>query len=173
MGGYSAPIQNGLVPVADQQSVVLVLGSFPSEQSLQAGQYYANPRNQFWKLMEALFEVPSDASYDRRVASLLGWRIGLWDVIARCRRKGSADAAIRDIVPNALPEFLRRHPSISYLAFNGARAEATAVAHAPEVLRLEGVRHKRLPSSSPAHAVPLARKLESWRTLSVWLMESE
>ena len=37
-------------PFADEGTRVLVLGSLPGEVSLERGQYYAHPQNQFWRL---------------------------------------------------------------------------------------------------------------------------
>ncbi len=86
----------GLPPVIDQTTRTLILGSFPGIASLQAQQYYAHPRNQFWALLSALLQTDLQGmAYQQRLACLLQHGIGLWDVIAGCRRAGSLDSAIR------------------------------------------------------------------------------
>jgi len=37
--------KSGLPPVVDEDTEILVLGTLPSDMSLAAGQYYANPAN--------------------------------------------------------------------------------------------------------------------------------
>jgi hypothetical protein len=43
--------KSGLTPVIDDKTEVLILGTLPSDISLAKGQYYANPANDFWKLI--------------------------------------------------------------------------------------------------------------------------
>jgi hypoxanthine-DNA glycosylase len=86
----------GLAPVIAPDTRILILGSFPGAASLAAQQYYAHPRNQFWKLVgelvnEDLYNLP----YDERLPRLLAHRFGLWDVLAACEREGSLDSANR------------------------------------------------------------------------------
>jgi hypoxanthine-DNA glycosylase len=164
------PRLTGLPPLIDDRSRVLVLGSFPSEESLRRQQYYAYSRNQFWPIMAALFHFDSRASYEDRVSALLDGRVAVWDVIHRCIRKGSADQAIQDDEPNALLALISTHPGISHIAFNGGRAVETARRQVPDLLHQAGVTWHQMPSTSPAHAGrSFQEKLQAWSRISAWL----
>ena len=71
----------GLDPVVDANSRILILGTFPSQQSLKLQQYYAHPRNHFWKLMHSIYDINSQRPYTERAGLLLTKRVALWDVI--------------------------------------------------------------------------------------------
>ncbi len=152
----------GLPPMVDSRSQILILGSFPSEQSLSRREYYANPRNHFWPMMEALFGIDRQLPYSQRVSGLLERCVALWDVIATCKRQRSADSTIENVETNPLTQLLRQHPRIGLVAFNGGKAATTAARLAPELFELSGVSCERFPSTSPAHAISLERKLSSW-----------
>ncbi|SIR03611.1 DNA-deoxyinosine glycosylase [Pseudacidovorax sp. RU35E] len=150
----------GLPPIVDTHTRLLILGSFPSRISLERRQYYANPRNQLWTLLQALWPeqpLPPCHDYAGRCQWVLDRGLGLWDVFARCRRSGSLDSAIRDAEPNDLGGL--RLPHLEAIAHNGAASHAQAMR-----LAVTGVAVHRLPSTSPAHAAwSLARKIEAWR----------
>jgi len=157
-----------LPPIVDERTRVLVLGSFPGEQSLIRQQYYGHPQNAFWRLVDALFGVPASAPNPERTAALLAHGIGLWDVIAACHREGSADTAIANEAANDVPRLLDQHPGIRHVVFNGGKSWHTAQRLIPQLFRRAGLTAERFPSTSPAHAVPFARKLEAWWLLKVW-----
>src|SRR5882757_4287705 len=72
--------KSGLPPVVDENTEILILGTLPSDKSLAAGQYYANPSNDFWKLVGAALSQPfDDLSYENKLALLKANRVGLWD----------------------------------------------------------------------------------------------
>lgn len=150
----------GFPPVIDRRVERLILGSFPSEASLAAGQYYAHPRNQFWRLIGDLVGEPvHELPYDRRLQRLLAHRVGLWDVIDVCDRQGSLDADIRNARANPFVRLHRLAPNLSHVAFNGGTAGRFARAFAEA-----GYSTAVLPSSSPAHAGrTYAQKLALWR----------
>jgi TDG/mug DNA glycosylase family protein len=157
-------------PTSAVRATRLILGSMPGKASLAAHQYYAHPRNQFWQIMHRVLDVPSDASYERRCQGLAEKRVALWDVVKRCTRTGSLDSDIVEssIVPNDFATYLRAHPGIGTIFFNGAKAETTYLRHVQPRLpdRLARIRTVRLPSTSPANAsIPLAVKLERWKAL--------
>lgn len=160
----------GLAPIASLDSRVLILGSMPGEASLRAGQYYAHPANLFWPIMATLCGRAGTLSYAERQRMLLDNDIALWDVVHRCRRAGSLDSAIaRDSVePNDIAGFLRDHPGVHTVFFNGAAAEQLYRRHVlARVARGSAeLCHHRLPSTSPANASwSRERKLQAWRAV--------
>lgn len=151
-------------PVVDAATRLLVLGSLPGEKSLQAQQYYGNPRNQFWSLMSAVLGLDLVAlDYPARLARLLEHRVGLWDVVAEASRPGSLDSQIRDREDNDLLDLLQRFPRIDALAFNGGTAAQLGIKRLGE--HAARYRIVQLPSSSPAHTLPYEQKLLAWRAL--------
>jgi hypoxanthine-DNA glycosylase len=162
----SAPLLRGFPPVVDDHARVLILGSFPSAQSLAACQYYANPRNAFWPITSELFGFDADASYDTRLAALRSRGVALWDVLHTCSRIGSADSAIdpKSLVVNNFVELFANYPTITRVYFNGAKAAELYGRLADTTERVE---YQRLPSTSPAHVMAPGAKLAAWRAISV------
>jgi G:T/U mismatch-specific DNA glycosylase len=149
----------GLAPAVRGDCRLLVLGSFPSVASLQAQQYYAHPRNQFWPIVGDLFGLElMQRPYAQRIEAVCERGLGIWDVYAHCRREGSLDSAIADALPNDLP---------------ARGASAFAATHRAQRGRI-GPRHAHHPqprprgapsaSTSPANASwSLERKRAAWR----------
>jgi hypoxanthine-DNA glycosylase len=157
------PLLAGLPPVIAPDTRILVLGSFPGAASLAAQQYYAHPRNQFWRLVSALVgEDLAGLPYDERLPRLLVHGFGLWDVLGACERKGSLDSAIRNASSNDFALLRERCPALKTVGFNGKASGKFA----PE-FAAAGFRTVLLPSSSPAHAsMSFEQKLVVWRGLS-------
>lgn len=151
-------------PVVDRNTQVLILGSLPGVASLAAGRYYAHPRNQFWRLLGAVIGIDLQSlDYEARLAALLERGIGLWDVIADAERAGSLDAAIRNPAANDLRKLVDSLPNLRTIGFNGGTAVRIGTAQLGPLA--DDFRLVRLPSSSPAHAVPFETKLMAWQTL--------
>ncbi len=155
-------------PISRADARVLILGSLPGAMSLARQQYYAQPRNGFWRIMAEIAGAGPDLAYPDRLLRLQQQRIALWDVCEAAERPGSLDSSIvlKSVTPNAFEAFLERHPDIRGICFNGAAAaglfERLAVPTLSQVHR--ALPRKRLPSTSPAHAgMPLERKLALWR----------
>lgn len=151
-------------PVIDQSSRILILGSMPGTESLLKNQYYANNRNHFWKIIYALFDSEPDPLYENRTAFLLSKKIALWDVIDICCREGSLDSKIRNEQVNDLQNFFRNYPGIKYILFNGTKAY-DSFRRNTGFNEAEGFIYKKLPSTSPAHAVKFEEKFKAWSVI--------
>jgi double-stranded uracil-DNA glycosylase len=153
-------------PISNSNAKLLILGSMPGIASLTADQYYAHPRNAFWPIMGAIFNFEALSPYEERIEALKAADVALWDVLAQCERKGSLDSAIKtgSRMPNDFGLFLERHPRICFIAFNGIEAERSFKKHVQANLDLTGLQLIRLPSTSPAHTMPLTQKESAWRT---------
>ncbi|MXO72925.1 DNA-deoxyinosine glycosylase [Alteraurantiacibacter buctensis] len=146
---------------------LLILGSLPGEASLAARQYYAHPRNLFWRLMgEVLGEDLPALPYQERLTALARRHVGLWDAVASASRKGSLDAAIRAVEANPLADLAARLPHLNAVACNGQASHRIAT----RPLATSGLPVIALPSSSPAHAaMPFAEKRSRWLELRRFL----
>lgn len=108
-------------PVYNEHSRILILGSFPSVKSREAGFFYGHPQNRFWKVLANVFQAEVPGTIEEKKAFLLEHRIAVWDVIGQCEITGSSDSSIRNVVPN--PDFknLRNHKDRTDLCEPGKR----------------------------------------------------
>lgn len=154
----------GFSPVVDTDTRLLILGSLPGDASLKAAQYYAHPRNAFWPLISGMLgEDLAAQPYEQRLDRLKARGVGLWDVIASAERSGSLDAAIRSPDAADLRGLIGGLPRLRAVAFNGKLAAKLGRRIIGDVA---GVRFIDLPSSSPAHAIPLTSKANVWNSLT-------
>jgi len=147
---------------------VLILGSMPGKASLTAQQYYAHPRNAFWRIMGDLVGAGPALSYAERLQKLGEAGVALWDVIAACERPGSLDADIvnESVRGNDFAGFFAVHRSITRVFFNGATAELYFRRHVLPGLAGWSLPTRRLPSTSPAHAtLSYEAKLAAWSVI--------
>ncbi|MDT5305868.1 MAG: hypothetical protein QOE48_1538 [Mycobacterium sp.] len=161
----TAPLLHGFPPVVDDAAGLLILGSFPSVQSLAARQYYGNPRNAFWPITSALFGFDADAPYETRLAALQSHGVALWDVLHKCRRVGSSDAKIdpKSLVANDFGQLFAAYRSIERICFNGRTAERLF----GRLVEVDApVSYQLLPSTSPARAMPADEKLKAWQVIA-------
>jgi hypoxanthine-DNA glycosylase len=151
-------------PIIDLTSRVLVLGSMPGVQSLEQQKYYANPQNQFWRIIYSLFDTPLDPDYHNRIAFIKEKGIGLWDVLESCDREGSLDSNIRNEKANDFEHLFKTFSNIHCVLFNGAKAYEAfrkGVGFDP----FGFITFERLPSTSPANAQRFEQKLSEWNIL--------
>ena len=87
-------------PVYNENSKILILGSFPSVKSREMGFYYGHKQNRFWKVISEILDDKCPDTIDEKREFLKRHSIALWDVIASCDIVGSADSAIKNETPN-------------------------------------------------------------------------
>ena len=150
-------------PVAGPDARVLILGSMPGGESLRQQQYYAHPRNAFWRIMGELFDFSHGLPYEARLEQLKRHYVALWDALSGCRRSGSLDSNIREPEPNDIAGLLEEIPSIRTIGCNGT-ASWRFLKRFHGGLFTEGKWEIiQLPSTSPAAALySFAEKLERW-----------
>lgn len=148
-------------PIVFEDTELLVLGSFPSIQSVKNDFYYAHPRNQFWRILAAVTGYPIH-NRDQKIWLLKEAKLGLWDMIESCSRESSLDSTLEDEVVNDIPALLEQYPSITRIAFAGRKAEALYKLH---FAYLE-VKTRYLPSPSAAYAkMPFEQKVAIYETV--------
>ena len=159
MGEYSH-ISHTFLPVYDENSKLLILGSFPSVKSREQGFYYGHPQNRFWKVLAAVcaFEVPQ--TIEEKKQMLLANHIAIWDVIDSCDIIGSSDSSIKNVVPADIAGLLPK-TNITRIFANGKTAGNLYKKFSEESTGIQAV---VLPSTSPANAAfSLERLVECWK----------
>jgi hypoxanthine-DNA glycosylase len=160
-------LKRSFPPVADGRTRVLVLGSLPGEESLARRQYYANPRNHFWRLIGAVTGVDLVAlPYKERLEALLETGVGLWDTVGTATRRGSLDGAIRLTRANDLATLAASLPGLRAVGFNGGKSASIGL---PQLAGRPDLALLALPSSSPAYTRPFEEKLADWMKLAAHL----
>jgi len=164
----------GFPPVIGSDAKVLILGSLPSRQSLLEHEYYANPRNAFWRIMAEIGASGGGIdSYEDRCNALINNGIALWDVLASSVRPGSLDSSIdlASAKENNFPDLLARYRGIMLICFNGVKArqlfDRLVLRSMPVPAGCELI---DLPSSSPAHAaMSFETKIKHWRVVGRYI----
>ena len=142
------PIVHPIPPVFDSNSRVLILGSFPSVKSREAGFFYGHPQNRFWRVLAAVTGDDPGQTPQSKTAFLLRNHIALWDVLASCDISGSADSSIKNAVPNDLTPILET-ARVAAVFTNGKTADRL---YRKFQLEKTGIPAQCLPSTSPANA---------------------
>ncbi|MDD4497041.1 MAG: DNA-deoxyinosine glycosylase [Methanosarcinaceae archaeon] len=155
----------GFLPVLDEHTEVLILGSLPSDESIRKQQYYGNPGNDFWRLLgKAIREDLVSSGYEERIRILRKHHIGLWDVFRAGERTGSLDSEIRGTPsPPEVNDFSKLKnlaPGLRLICFNGKMAGK----YAPFLKEL-GYETKILPSSSGANRRFSEKRAEEWASV--------
>lgn len=147
-------------PILGALPHTLVLGSSPSVISLEKNEYYGNPRNAFWPILNDVFNGNGFKNYLDKKEFAMQNRIAIWDVVATCNRSGSLDSAIKDVEVNPIEDLLMSNPSIKTVLFNGA----TAAKFYKQYVKYYPYRTEffTMPSTSPAYTIKYEKKLRDW-----------
>ena len=113
-------IQHPIEPVYDKNSRILILGSFPSVKSREAGFFYGHPQNRFWKVLSSIYGCEVPVTIEEKKTFLHENHIAVWDVIRSCDIEGSSDSSIKNVVVNDLGRILNC-ADIRQIYVNGKR----------------------------------------------------
>ncbi|MEA5004011.1 MAG: DNA-deoxyinosine glycosylase [Christensenella sp.] len=161
-------VTHSLGPVFDERSKILVLGSIPSVKSREEGFYYANPRNRFWQVVSTLLACPLPQTVPQKEEMLKGAGIALFDVLYACDIEGSADASIKNAVPNDFSEIFTA-ADIRMVFANGKKAHQL---YQDLCFPATGRQAVALPSTSPANAAAnLPYLIREWSHILRYLDE--
>ena len=146
-------------PVYNEESRILILGSFPSVKSRENHFYYGHPQNRFWKVLAGVIREDVPQTVEEKRDFLLRNRIAVWDVIASCDIVGSSDSSIKNVVGNDM-DMILKHAPIQKICANGEKAYQLFQKYCKKEGQPELV---KLPSTSPANAAwNLERLMEAW-----------
>ncbi|MBR3054073.1 MAG: DNA-deoxyinosine glycosylase [Firmicutes bacterium] len=155
-------LQHPFGPLYNENSRVLILGSFPSVKSREQNFFYGHPQNRFWKVVAAVFGRPVPVSIDEKKALILESGLALWDSIASCEITGSSDASIRNVRTNDIGVILDSC-RIERIYCNGRKSHELYQRY---IMPRTGREAECLPSTSPANAQwTLDRLTEAWRVI--------
>ena len=158
-------------PIANEKSILLILGTMPGEESIRKQEYYGNPKNLFWDILYRILQpewdfyktVHDSESYQSRLQLLEENKIALWDNLKYCDRIGSLDKNIRNHVKNDFASFFREYPNIRKVICNGELAYKYFKESNQAICEKGDIIIRKVPSTSPANATNSFAKLRDWK----------
>ena len=156
-------LQHPFGPLFNENSRVLILGSFPSVKSREQNFFYGHPQNRFWRVIAAVFDQPVPQNIEEKKQLILINGLALWDSIASCEITGSSDASIKNARANDL-DIILGNCSIERIYCNGRKSHQLYCKYIEPETGREAI---CLPSTSPANAQwPLERLIEAWSAIT-------
>ena len=147
-------------PFVNATTEILILGTMPGIASLEKQEYYAHPRNNFWKIIYTLLNsLPIAENFEEKISLLQNHKIGLWDVLENCERKGSLDIHIKNHKENNFEMLLEEFSGITKIVFNGKESHKYFF---KKFGQIKGITYYVMPSTSPANTMSFEKKLEIW-----------
>ena len=152
-------IVHPIEPFYQENSKILILGSFPSVKSREQMFFYGHSQNRFWKVISLIFGEKTPNSIDEKKNLLKNNGIALWDVIHSCEISGSSDSSIKNVVPNDISKILE-NTRVGKIFVNGKTAKAYYDKYIKNVTKSDAI---CLPSTSPANAAwSLDKLVDAW-----------
>jgi len=150
------------VPLYNENSRTLILGSFPSVKSQENKFFYGHPQNRFWPMIAEIFGAERPQNKEEKIRLILENNLAVWDVIESCDIVGSSDSSIKNVVPNDFTEILAES-KIERIFINGKTAEKFYKKYQAKTVDIPAV---CLPSTSPANAAwSFERLVETWSVI--------
>lgn len=141
----------------------------PGQESLNRKEYYAHPRNQLWKIVFTLFDMPLEENYEKKILFIKSKGIALWDVIDNCYREdSSSDSDIREEEINDFKGLFKEYSNLKYVVFNGSKA-FDSFQKRVGFNNFSNIIFKQLISTSPARTVIFEKKLDDWKIIRDFL----
>jgi len=141
-------ILHNIPPVYDNDSRILILGSFPSVASRESKFYYGHKNNRFWKVLSHLYKETIGENPLDKQSFLIAHNIALWDVIKSCDICGSLDSSIKNVTVNDIKSIIT-DSNISRVYTNGKTSD---MLYKKYILSDVGIEAICLPSTSSANA---------------------
>ncbi|MDR0579020.1 MAG: DNA-deoxyinosine glycosylase [Campylobacteraceae bacterium] len=154
--------------VFDENSKILILGSFPSPKSREYGFYYGHPQNIFWKTLARTLKQDEPANdIVSKKAFLLQNRIALWDVLHSCKIEGAADSTIKSPIANDF-SYILKNSKIKAIFTTGKKASVLFEKLCAKNIGFDSI---YLPSTSPANCAQQKNEkfLKEWRKIREFL----
>lgn len=166
---------NSFDAIADNNSIVLILGTMPGVVSLSANQYYGHQDNLFWDIIFRVLdknwncEEVVSVDYETKKSLLLKHGVALWDVLKYCDRKGSLDTSIKNEIKNDLANFFVKHPKIKTIFFNGQKAHKYFNELKNEINGIGQIEQFIFQSTSPSNTTNSFQILKEWTIIRNFL----
>jgi hypoxanthine-DNA glycosylase len=150
-------------PLVSDNTEILILGTMPGDRSLQLGEYYAHPRNRFWKIIATITGDNLPSTYEKKKKLLTKHKVGLWDITEAADREGSLDTNITNAIPNDIDSFLKAYKKIKLIGFNGGKSAAL---FAKFFVQKPNIIYLNLPSTSPANTgIDFEQICKEWKRI--------
>jgi hypoxanthine-DNA glycosylase len=138
--------KQGFAPIFNEESRVLILGSFPSVKSRQIDFYYGNKQNRFWRMLCGFFKEEIPETTEGKKEFLFRRGIALWDMVVACEIEGSADSSVKNAEVADLNEVLNVAP-IEKILLNGTLSYDLFIKNYQKL----PIVYEKMPSTSPAN----------------------
>ena len=159
-------VKHEIPPIYDENSKILILGSFPSVKSRENQFFYHHPQNRFWKTLAAVVGCDTPISIEEKKKFLLDNNIAVWDVIASCEIEGSSDSSIKNLVVNDFNSIIYKS-NIKQIFCNGGKSYDLYRKYCEKSTNMKAI---KLPSTSPANArFSLDKLISEWKIIEDYL----
>ena len=153
-------------PIYNNESQILILGSFPSVKSREGMFFYHHPKNRFWEVISSILNCPPPQTIEDKKNMLISNHIALWDVIKSCEIDNSSDSSIKNVEVNDFSQIIASS-KIKAVFTNGAKSYELYKRYCNEKYAVKVI---KLPSTSPANAkLSVSDLIEEWSVIKDYL----